>query len=68
MSLTVDTDDEVPRPRVTRSAGVIGVLAVIAAFAGGFVAGRVADSDDEPDQAVEVVGADDGASEIAPAT
>jgi hypothetical protein len=31
--------DELPRPRLTRGAGVMGVLAVIAGFAGGFAAG-----------------------------
>jgi hypothetical protein len=52
-------EDDVTRPRVTRSAGVIGVLAVLAAFLGGFVAGRVTHDDDAA--AIQAVGGDDTA-------
>jgi hypothetical protein len=40
--------DVVPRARVTRGAGVLGVLAVVAGFAGGFAAGYAAH--DDPDR------------------
>jgi hypothetical protein len=40
--------DVVPRARVTRGAGVLGVLAVVAGFAGGFAGGYAAH--DDPDR------------------
>jgi hypothetical protein len=48
--------DVAPRARVTRGAGVLGVLAVVAGFAGGFAAGYAAYDDPDRSEVQAVAG------------
>jgi hypothetical protein len=56
--VTVDPvdNDARPHPRLTRGAGVLGVLAVVVGFAGGFAAGYAAHDDPDASEVQAVAG------------